>query len=203
MVNSRFQQSLPLLPPAIRTAKCPPSTGDNKQKQLLQAGQRYLGGTLLGAITGAVTGQETGCGLFRGAAIGSVSGALLSIEIDVLGSVLSGRLVRERVGAMMLCPMRNRMDEIEASSDEVLDIFETEAKGLPSDLVENIPIIEITTQNNVDSCGEKIPCSVCLQNFQIGDTVRNLPYCHHMFHRHCIDQWLIKQGSCPLCRSDL
>lgn len=38
-------------------------------------------GTLSGLITGAAIGQELGCGYFRGAAVGAVSGALLSIEV--------------------------------------------------------------------------------------------------------------------------
>lgn len=44
---------------------------------------------------------------------------------------------------------------------------------------------------------------VCFQDFQLGETVRSLPHCHHMFHLPCIDMWLLRHGSCPLCRRDL
>jgi len=32
-------------------------------------------------------------------------------------------------------------------------------------------------------------CSVCMEDFQLGDVVRSLP-CHHSFHMDCINPWL-------------
>lgn len=42
-----------------------------------------------------------------------------------------------------------------------------------------------------------------MQDFQLGETVRSLPHCNHMFHLPCIDKWLLSHGSCPLCRRDM
>ncbi|KAI8018886.1 NEP1-interacting protein 1 [Camellia lanceoleosa] len=130
-------------------------------------------------------------------------GCLLYL-IDVIASLLSGRLVRERIGPAMLSAVQSQMGAVEPSFDEVHNIFDTgSAKGLPGDSVEKIPKIKITSNNNVDASGEKVSCSVCLQDFQVGETVRSLPHCHHMFHLPCIDKWLVRHGSCPLCRRDL
>ncbi|GMH14922.1 hypothetical protein Nepgr_016763 [Nepenthes gracilis] len=182
-------------------------------------------GVLLGSMTGALIGQETESGFIRGAAIGAISGAVFSLEvfessvilwrsdesglrcllylIDVIASLFSGRLVRERIGPAMLSAVQSQMGAVESTFEEVTNIFDIDgAKGLPGDLVEKIPKIKITN-NNVDASGEKASCSVCLQDFQIGETVRNLPHCHHMFHLPCIDKWLLRHGSCPLCRRDL
>lgn len=185
-------------------------------------------GTLLGAMTGALIGQETESGFIRGAAVGAISGAVFSIEvfeyslvlwqsdesgvgcllylIDVIASLLSGRLVRERIGPAMLSAVQSQMSAVEPRFEEVRNIFDTggnRARGLPGDSVEKIPKITITNENNVDSSGEKVSCSVCLQDFQLGEMVRCLPHCRHMFHLPCIDKWLIRHGSCPLCRRDL
>ncbi|KNA05845.1 hypothetical protein SOVF_186590 [Spinacia oleracea] len=185
-----------------------------------------LVGTLLGAMTGALIGQETESGFVRGAAIGAISGAVFSIEvfessvvlwrsdesgigcilylIDVIASLLSGRLVRERIGPAMLSAVQSQMGAVETNFEDITNIFDTgSVKGLSGDLVEKIPKIKITKNNNNDASGERVSCSVCLQDFQIGETVRSLPDCHHLFHLPCIDKWLLKHASCPLCRRDL
>ncbi|KAK8474710.1 hypothetical protein V6N11_038022 [Hibiscus sabdariffa] len=179
-----------------------------------------------GAMTGALIGQETESGFVRGAAVGAISGAVFSIEvfesslviwqsdesrigcllylIDVIASLLSGRLVRERIGPAMLSAVQSQMGAAETTFEDVQNIFDIGGStGLAGDLVEKIPKIKITNNNNVDASGEKVSCSVCLQDFQLGETVRSLPQCHHMFHLPCIDKWLISHGSCPLCRRDL
>ncbi|KAI3798819.1 hypothetical protein L1987_34098 [Smallanthus sonchifolius] len=185
-----------------------------------------LVGTLLGALTGALIGQETESGFVRGAAVGAISGAVFSIEVfesslllwqsdesgigcllyltDVIVSLISGRLVRERIGPAMLSAVQSQMGAVETSFEEVQNIFDIDgSKGLPEYSVEKIPKITVTSDNNLDDSGERVSCSVCLQDFQLGETVRSLPQCHHMFHLPCIDKWLIRHGSCPLCRRDL
>ncbi|KAE8796012.1 E3 ubiquitin-protein ligase ATL6-like [Hordeum vulgare] len=46
-------------------------------------------------------------------------------------------------------------------------------------------------------------CPVCLTAFEEGDSVRLLPHCSHLFHPECIDPWLQRRASCPLCRANL
>lgn len=46
----------------------------------------------------------------------------------------------------------------------------------------------------------KICCSICLSDYGESEVVRVLPDCSHMFHVDCIDQWLRRQATCPLCR---
>jgi hypothetical protein len=181
-----------------------------------------LVGTLLGALTGALIGQETESGFIRGAAVGAISGAVFSIEvfesslllwqsdesgigcllylIDVIVSLLSGRLVRERIGPAMLSAVQSQMGAVESQFQEQTDIFDTAiSKGLSGDSLDMIPKVRITDT----SSGEMLSCSVCLQDFQVGETVRSLPQCHHMFHLPCIDKWLRRHASCPLCRRHL
>jgi hypothetical protein len=45
-------------------------------------------------------------------------------------------------------------------------------------------------------------CSVCLDEFTIGDKVMILP-CYHNFHEKCIREWLPLHQNCPLCRANI
>lgn len=45
---------------------------------------------------------------------------------------------------------------------------------------------------------EHLGCSICTEDFTVGEDVRVLP-CDHKFHPACIDPWLINvSGTCPL-----
>lgn len=45
-------------------------------------------------------------------------------------------------------------------------------------------------------------CAICLGEFAEGDLVCPLP-CSHVFHPECIQEWLVKRNSCPLCKARL
>lgn len=47
------------------------------------------------------------------------------------------------------------------------------------------------------------PCTICLDDFVPGDCVKELP-CGHMYHKACIDPWLLTKSSlCPLCKQNI
>lgn len=44
-------------------------------------------------------------------------------------------------------------------------------------------------------------CSICIDDFELGERIRLLPRCRHSFHTECILPWLTgRQGCCPLCK---
>uniref|UniRef100_A0A0D9W8E1 RING-type domain-containing protein n=1 Tax=Leersia perrieri TaxID=77586 RepID=A0A0D9W8E1_9ORYZ len=46
-------------------------------------------------------------------------------------------------------------------------------------------------------------CSICLSEYKEKDILRIVPICHHNFHLYCLDAWLLKQTTCPICRISL
>ncbi|KAG0497059.1 hypothetical protein HPP92_001458 [Vanilla planifolia] len=185
-----------------------------------------LVGAPVGAVIGAVIGLATETGLFRGAGIGAISGAVFSVEavessvalwhssesviwsilyvIDIIYSLFSGRLVQEKVGPAVQSAVQSQMSAMDSPYLEAPDIFETGGThGMSKDSLNSLPKLKITPKDSIDSGGERINCSVCLQDIHVGETARSLPHCKHFFHLPCIDSWLIRHGSCPLCRRDL
>ncbi|XP_057781155.1 LOW QUALITY PROTEIN: E3 ubiquitin-protein ligase SIRP1 [Salvia miltiorrhiza] len=59
--------------------------------------------------------------------------------------------------------------------------------------VEALPTVEIV---------DTLQCSVCLDDCDIGDQVKEMP-CKHKFHSKCILPWLELHSSCPICRHQL
>merc|ERR1719158_115666 len=45
-------------------------------------------------------------------------------------------------------------------------------------------------------------CMICMELFADGDMLRTLP-CLHRYHRQCVDQWLNRASTCPICKRDV
>ena len=56
---------------------------------------------------------------------------------------------------------------------------------------------------SVDDDEEEEPhCSICLGEYEDGDTLMKLP-CKHIYHDECIGGWTLNHVRCPLCNYDL
>jgi len=47
-------------------------------------------------------------------------------------------------------------------------------------------------------------CAICLSTYEDGEEIRFLP-CQktHHFHKRCVDQWLFRNKSCPMCKREI
>lgn len=69
-------------------------------------------------------------------------------------------------------------------------------RGAPQSAIDALPIIEFAGK------GQPKSCSICLEDFVVGESLRVLP-CLHCFHRACGDRALQEQKTCPVCRSGI
>jgi len=60
--------------------------------------------------------------------------------------------------------------------------------------------IGTTCLGSATKCSECAECPICITDLESGDVVRRLPVCGHVFHRSCIDLWLLRRADCPLCK---
>ncbi len=88
---------------------------------------------------------------------------------------------------------------------ELLDRFNLTNKVPPVSkrFLRDLEVIHITTRKILQE--EKLQdenCTICCDNFEVGNNVHRLPSCGHCFHQKCLQTWLLKQASCPLCRKE-
>lgn len=69
--------------------------------------------------------------------------------------------------------------------------------GIDKTVIESLPFFRFSS---LKGWKEGLECAVCLSKFEDVEILRLLPKCKHAFHIDCIDQWLEKHSSCPLCR---
>jgi hypothetical protein len=43
-------------------------------------------------------------------------------------------------------------------------------------------------------------CAICFCEYEGFDSVKTLPKCGHLYHTECIDTWLSRGTTCPLCK---
>ncbi|QHO00805.1 RING-H2 finger protein [Arachis hypogaea] len=60
------------------------------------------------------------------------------------------------------------------------------------------PLVTYESQDMQKSCSD---CAICMESFQDGQSCQVFPECKHMFHSDCMDRWLQKKSTCPICRS--
>ncbi|CAN1339734.1 NEP1-interacting protein 2 [Linum perenne] len=177
-----------------------------------------LGGAVVGTIVGAMKGQTTETGFMRGSVIGAVSGAITSLQllesfsdgeqlskVALLNSLVSGKVFMEWVGPAVLKAYQFQMRAIESTYREMADIYDTNGvTGLPEHCIQSIPQLTFQIQQPTScQCNtyHLLSCSICLQDFEQGELMRQVPSCGHYFHSDCLDNWLIRNASCPMCRT--
>ncbi|GMI94831.1 Arabidopsis Toxicos en Levadura 42 [Hibiscus trionum] len=69
--------------------------------------------------------------------------------------------------------------------------------GIDKKVIESLPFFRFSS---LRGSKQGLECAVCLSKFEDIEILRLLPKCKHGFHIDCIDKWLEKHSSCPLCR---
>ncbi|KAF7111928.1 hypothetical protein CFC21_111884 [Triticum aestivum] len=78
--------------------------------------------------------------------------------------------------------------------------------GLDQSVVATFPVMpwrDLHKKKRAMVEAEDERCPVCLTAFEEGDSLRLLPHCSHVFHPECIDPWLQRRATCPLCWANL
>jgi hypothetical protein len=76
----------------------------------------------------------------------------------------------------------------------------------PENFIDELPVVVYDPSyfDNSSSCYPSF-CSICLEAFDAQQPISRT-HCGahgHPFHRKCLDGWLQKSRTCPLCRTDV
>ncbi|XP_047155844.1 NEP1-interacting protein-like 2 isoform X2 [Vigna umbellata] len=180
-----------------------------------------IAGAMTGAIAGALAAKATRSGLLRGVSLGAIAGSILSVEVleasraywcmeqtgsrgassmaDFIEELVRGRLVEESLTPAILTAYNLQVGIANAGYDEIHDVHGLVApRGLSGDSLKRLPHHMISKDMKAENT-----CTICLQDIEVGEIARSLPRCHHTFHLICVDKWLVKNDSCPVCRQNV
>lgn len=93
-------------------------------------------------------------------------------------------------------------DDVEASRGVVIASHGTQLPAVALAQIRQLPAAEVDDGGRATVGGDD-ECVVCLGMVE-GDGLptRKLAACRHVFHKHCIEQWLRAHPTCPVCRSN-
>ncbi|XP_004492686.1 putative RING-H2 finger protein ATL71 [Cicer arietinum] len=111
--------------------------------------------------------------------------------VFVCTRIICGRL-RGGVESRMMYEIESRFD---------IEQPEHHANAPESILIEAIPTLKFNQE--AFSSIEDTQCVICLADYKEREVLRIMPKCGHTFHLSCIDIWLRKQSTCPVCRLPL
>lgn len=91
----------------------------------------------------------------------------------------------------------HRASNSDRENQQGLTRSESRFSGIDKTVIESLPFFRFCS---LKGSKEGLECAVCLSKFEDIEILRLLPKCKHAFHIDCVDQWLEKHSSCPLCR---
>ncbi|KAK5605384.1 hypothetical protein CRENBAI_025583 [Crenichthys baileyi] len=76
-------------------------------------------------------------------------------------------------------------------------------KRLKSEAKKAIGRLEVHTLKRGDELtSSDSVCAVCIESYKGGEVVTVLT-CDHIFHKACIEPWLLERRTCPMCKCDI
>ncbi|KAF0720493.1 hypothetical protein AaE_010310 [Aphanomyces astaci] len=73
-------------------------------------------------------------------------------------------------------------------------------RGMSKEQIDHFELVKFAPASTADVSDEM--CPICLVDYTPDQELRQLP-CNHRYHPPCIDEWLQKNQTCPMCKRDM
>lgn len=127
-------------------------------------------------------------------------GSGMNLITTIIGFGMSATFI-VFVCTRLICARLRRLESrqmFEIGSRMEFELPEHRINGLEPTVVAAIPTMKFDRE--AFSSAEDAQCAICLGEYQEKEVLRIMPKCGHSFHLSCIDIWLRKQATCPVCR---
>ena len=101
---------------------------------------------------------------------------------------------------VMVSPTQNDANPMNNAQHHRHQISNSKMKNTIENLADFVEEQELT--KNMLEKGHQKNCSICLENYLIGDKIVYLP-CFHFYHTKCIQTWMKSSDKCPLCNVEI
>lgn len=77
-------------------------------------------------------------------------------------------------------------------------------RRLKSEAKKAIGRLQVRTlkRGDEETASDSHMCAVCIESYKAGEVVTVLT-CDHIFHKACIEPWLLERRTCPMCKCDI
>jgi hypothetical protein len=82
------------------------------------------------------------------------------------------------------------------------EIHEQLHRTLLQRTVQQLETIHYSSQMQLSEQIQENNCIICMEDYKENDLLSKLS-CHHIFHQHCLLEWLQRKNRCPLCSIEI
>eukprot|EP00188_Purpureofilum_apyrenoidigerum_P001929 Plantae.Rhodophyta-Purpureofilum_apyrenoidigerum.ctg21151.p1 GENE.Plantae.Rhodophyta-Purpureofilum_apyrenoidigerum.ctg21151~~Plantae.Rhodophyta-Purpureofilum_apyrenoidigerum.ctg21151.p1 ORF type:complete len:436 (-),score=30.76 Plantae.Rhodophyta-Purpureofilum_apyrenoidigerum.ctg21151:184-1389(-) len=167
--------------------------------------------------------RRTDVGIFGGddSLAGSIAGSFLGAAMAATfasfndGPITRNVLAGASIGAMAgagLSSMASAMNQ--SRSPLSMNGFTSDLEFIEEQIMNSVgdssPAVRAANSRTISSLptdtargsSDEGTCVICMEPYHSGDPVKRLP-CLHSFHAQCLDEWLHRSGTCPICKHAL
>lgn len=160
----------------------------------------------LESVNWPVVGSVLGSGAFFGCCTGLQLASILGLSSAATWLCSVGGGAAGHVWSRDPLPFRSHLPGPDAAEQESEgeEVEEYANRGLDAAGIDSYTAGHVYSCPHGGAAGsdEDNKCMVCMEIFAAGDELRSLP-CMHRYHKRCIDEWLCRSRTCPICKRDI
>ncbi|KAG8363258.1 hypothetical protein BUALT_Bualt19G0003500 [Buddleja alternifolia] len=115
-------------------------------------------------------------------------------------TTIMGRITTTIMGRYVTDPTFPTSETLPESDTAATAPPQSSIGGLDDSKINSLTQLVVLSENRRNLEPDSNTCSICLESYEPQDLLRSIAKCEHCFHADCIELWLKKNRTCPVCR---